>query len=238
MTPEAKKAGGVGPDDVIMRVLDMVDGQLAAEPEAEVPDEMPEDEEGVTKPGAGLRVKVGDALKAKGMDEEGIKEIMDMMPEEIEDADPEKKVEGEDEESEEEKKKKAEDEEKAKGKETMDAAIKAATKQAEDNTMKRLHEIRAAERAVMPLIGEISIAMDSAADIYRAALKAHDVDTKDVHESALPAMVAMLAKSKEGSTRAAHLHIVGDAAALEEDRAAFDKAHGITTRSPRNLGAA
>lgn len=53
-------------------------------------------------------------------------------------------------------------------------------------------EIREAERAVAPHIGEVSVAMDSAAAIYRLALDNAGVDLKGVPTSAYKAMVAML----------------------------------------------
>ena len=59
---------------------------------------------------------------------------------------------------------------------------------------KVLAEIRAAERAVAPHIGEVTVAMDSAAAIYRLALDNAGVDLTGVPASAFGAMVAMLPK--------------------------------------------
>ncbi len=230
MTAEAKKAGGVGPDDVIMRVLDMVDGQGSAE--------TPEEDEGmVTEPSAGApawRQKVMDALKAKGMDEAGCKAIMDLMPKDAaEETEEEKKAR-------EKAEKEAHDAEEAKKppmvqKAAMDEAIRMAREGARTDTMKLLNDIRAAERAVLPLIGEVSTAMDSADAIYLAALKAHDVSTEGVHPSAYPAMVTMLTKQKASNGRA-NLRLAHDAA-VTTDRSEFDKAFGIETKPIRNLGA-
>lgn len=57
---------------------------------------------------------------------------------------------------------------------------------------KVLAEIREAERLVAPHIGEVSVAMDSAAAIYKLALDEAGVDLKGVPASAYRAMVKML----------------------------------------------
>ena len=245
LAPEAKAAGGIGPDDVIMKVLEMVEKQGASEPEemdelpAKVaPGEEEEEEPGAAKPEKGAWKKnIMDALMKSGMDEVGCKAIMDMMPEEEGEDEEPKPGEGKTgDEEDDEAKKKAEDEEKEKNMKAMDSAIKAGVKLAEENMMKRLTAIREAERDVLPLIGEVSVAMDSAEDIYKAALKAHDVETDGVHPTALKSMVKLLAKTKEDKGRgAAQLTVVHDAAILDE-RTAFDKEHGIATRQIRNLG--
>lgn len=74
----------------------------------------------------------------------------------------------------------------------MDAAIDKARKEtlAEANKVNR--EIRDAERAVKPYIGEVTKAFDSASEVYKSALEALKVDIKDVHPSAYPAMLRML----------------------------------------------
>ncbi len=235
LSPEAKKAG-VGPDDVIMRVLDMVEGASGTEPEEM--DEAPEKKEGEGE--EDYRKKVSGALADKGMDEAGIKEIMDMMPGALpasEAKDDKEKEDGEDETPEEkEAREKKEKAEKESGEKAMDAAIKIARAGAVEDTMKRLTAIRAAERAVLPLIGEVSIAMDSADKIYEAALKAFDVDISGVDPSAYPALVSLLVKNKEAGSRPAKLHLVGDSAS-SGDREEFDKKYGITPRPVRNLGA-
>jgi len=56
-------------------------------------------------------------------------------------------------------------------------------------------ELRTAEREVAPIIGEIKIACDSAAAVYKLALDHAKVDTTGVHPSAFRSMVAMLAKN-------------------------------------------
>ena len=119
-------------------------------------------------------------------------------------------------------------------KKAMDAALKLAKKQAEDATMKRLNDIRIAERAVEPLIGKPAVALDSADKIYAAALNAHDVKTEGVDPSAFPSMVDMLVKSKAAARPGQPL--VAQDAANPVDRAAFEKQHGIEPRRIRNLG--
>ncbi len=78
-----------------------------------------------------------------------------------------------------------EDKDKDKDKPAMDAAS------IERSTVARLNAIRAAEKAVFPLVGEV-VAMDSAEDVYRFALDAAKVDLTGVHPSAFRAMVGML----------------------------------------------
>jgi hypothetical protein len=120
----------------------------------------------------------------------------------------------------------------------MDAAIKvaedAATKRAEANTMKRLNGIRIAERAVEPLIGKVTTALDSADAIYAAALKASDVKLDGVDASAYPALVDMLVKQKAVTARP-NLHLAHDAAVVT-DRAAFEKQFDLPPMRIRNLG--
>lgn len=123
-------------------------------------------------------------------------------------------------------------------KKAMDAAVKlagdSAARRAEDATMKRLTDIRVAERAVEPLIGKPAVALDSAEKIYAAALKAHDVNTEGVDPSAFPSMVDMLVKNK-AVPRQNHHHQAQDAASTT-DRQEFEKQHGIAPRRIRNLG--
>jgi 8-oxo-dGTP pyrophosphatase MutT (NUDIX family) len=89
-------------------------------------------------------------------------------------------------------------------KQAMDAAIKAASSE----TAKRVREeVRASERAirkaedfVRPWIGQLSadLAFDSADDVYRHAAIALNVEgAKDIHASALPAIIKMCRKPGE-----------------------------------------
>jgi hypothetical protein len=79
----------------------------------------------------------------------------------------------------------------------MDAAIAAATKAAiktaQDAMIKMHQEIREAEKAVRPYVGELAIAHDSAEAVYRTALKALKVNVaEDVHPSALAAILSLV----------------------------------------------
>lgn len=103
-----------------------------------------------------------------------------------------------DEEDDEAEKKKAE--EKDKDKTAMDAAISSAVKHAEKATIERMNAIRAAEKEVLPLIGEV-VAQDSAAAVYKLALDHFKVDTKGVPEAAFGAMVRMLPKPGDAPTK-------------------------------------
>ena len=70
----------------------------------------------------------------------------------------------------------------------MDAA--AIASRAEAAAMSKFKAIRAAERDVAPLVGEV-VAMDSAADVYRFAMDSVGIDYTDVHASAYPALIKM-----------------------------------------------
>ena len=74
------------------------------------------------------------------------------------------------------------------------AAMDAAMKATEIATVKRMNAVRDAERAVKPYVGELAMSFDSAAAVYRHALNAIGVDVKDVHSSALPAILKMAPK--------------------------------------------
>lgn len=68
---------------------------------------------------------------------------------------------------------------------------------------KRAAAIRQAERDVAPHIGELAVAQDSAAKVYKLALDAAGVDTTGAHPSAYRHMVAMLPKPGAQSPRIA-----------------------------------
>ena len=81
--------------------------------------------------------------------------------------------------------KKDDDEEDDKvSKPAMDAALKANAKQVEADTIARMRAITAAEEAVKPYVGALAIALDSAEEVYKAALTVLGVDVKGVHPSA------------------------------------------------------
>jgi len=79
------------------------------------------------------------------------------------------------------------DKDKDKDKPAMDAATVRKTVAA------TVAELRTAEREVFPVIGEVKIACDSAAAVYKLALDHAKVKTTGVHPSAYRAMVGLLA---------------------------------------------
>ena len=164
--------------DDLKRALDCMDDMEDGEAEddeldAEDEDDM-DDEEKKAKDKAARDKKAAKDMKAKdkkaGMDAE----------EDDEDDDEDEDEDGMDE------KKKAKDK-KAKDAKAMDAAIDAAIKASEAKS-------RAATEAreiVRPIIGTVSLALDSAESIYRLAL-AGKVDISGVHPSAFKALVVNL----------------------------------------------
>lgn len=100
------------------------------------------------------------------------------------------KKKADDEEDEEAKKKADED-----GKKANDAAIRLAADNARTSALSEFRAIRQAEQDVQPLVGAV-VAMDSAEAVYRFALDSVGIDAKDVHASALPALVSMAKERK------------------------------------------
>lgn len=74
----------------------------------------------------------------------------------------------------------------------MDAAIDKARKETLAEATKTAREIREAERAVRPYVGEVTQAFDSASDVYKSTLEALKVDIKDVDPSAYSAMLKLV----------------------------------------------
>jgi uncharacterized protein len=230
----------------VAKLLDSLDGVDPAEAKDEEVEADPTDTTMDSDPIEGLRKYLGEC----GMDAEGIEKACAMMKPKATDESPEEK------EAREKKEKEtagATDIDKDKdmkdmvSKSAMDAAIKLATQRgeknakdaakiAEDATMKRLADIRIAERAVESLIGKPAVALDSADKIYAAALTANDVKIEGVDPSAFPAMVELLVKSKANAGRASHLHHQAHDAALGSERDAFEKEIGIQPRKIRVLG--
>lgn len=72
----------------------------------------------------------------------------------------------------------------------MDEAIAKAVKDANETATKTQREIRDAERAVRPYVGDLAIAHDSAEGVYRTALKAlNHPKAETAHVDALPAIL-------------------------------------------------
>lgn len=82
-------------------------------------------------------------------------------------------------------------------------------------TIAEMNAIRQAERDVRPHVGEIAVAMDSAAAVYKLALDAAKVDLTGVPESAYGAMVKMLPAPTAGLA-APRKRVAMDAAANED----------------------
>lgn len=76
---------------------------------------------------------------------------------------------------------------------TVQRKINAAVKQATAQARAEAQALETAKDKVRPLVGNV-MGMDSAADVYRFALKEKGVSTKGVHHTALPAMVDMLTR--------------------------------------------
>lgn len=74
----------------------------------------------------------------------------------------------------------------------MDAAIKAASEATRKEVIAAQRDIRKAENEVRPYVGELSLAFDSADEVYRHALGILGVaEAKTIHSSALPTILAM-----------------------------------------------
>ena len=76
----------------------------------------------------------------------------------------------------------------------MDAAIRKAVSEAETRVMARMRDLAEARDIVRPIIGNVSMAIDSAAAVYKLALDSAKVDLRDVPPAAYRAMVGMLPK--------------------------------------------
>lgn len=83
----------------------------------------------------------------------------------------------------------------AKDKKAMDAAIEAAL----TGERQRSQDLREAEKFVRPWIGELTMAQDTAEQVYRLALDSLNIDVKGVHPSAYRAVLQ--AQPKPGEAR-------------------------------------
>jgi hypothetical protein len=96
----------------------------------------------------------------------------------------------------------------AKDKKAMDEDTVKALVAAERRNQQAIYE---AKTLVRPRVGELTIAFDSAEDVYKTALEASGVKTTDVHPSAFKAMFAML--PSRGAEQRHEQRIAMDAAA-------------------------
>ncbi|MEZ2410537.1 DUF2213 domain-containing protein [Bosea sp. RCC_152_1] len=105
------------------------------------------------------------------------------------------------------------------------AAVKSATKSATAAAIKTQQDIREAERAVRPYVGDLAMAHDSADAVYRTALTSLGVDVDGVHPSAFPAILKL--QPKPGDTLPARKPIAQDAAASKEFETRFPHANRL-----------
>lgn len=207
LTPEAKAAGGgASPDDVIMRVLDMVEGQMGGEQPQE--DQLVPSSAGVAgatggggqgtmvAPGQGQgdqeeedpqKAKLAAILKSRGIGDDDISEITKAMgqggqkPNGDEDPDKDDDTDAEDEENGGGKKLKGETKsgEFTMDKKAFDAALKVHGDAVKSEVRGAMRDAQEARDFVKPYVGAVSLALDSAEDIYRHALKTLKVDGVD-----------------------------------------------------------
>ena len=108
----------------------------------------------------------------------------------------------------------------------MDEAITAAVRKATADATKTQRDIREAERAVRPYVGDLVMAHDSAEDVYRTALTTLGVKVDGVHASALPTILSMQPKAGDAPKRQA-APIAQDAAAAKDYEARFPNANRL-----------
>lgn len=102
-------------------------------------------------------------------------------------------------------------------KDEMNNAVKAAV----EAERARAREAAAAREAVRPLVGVVSVAMDSGPDVYRFALKHVGVKTEGVHDSALGALVEMAVQQRSRPNAASHVAMDAKVAELADLDAIF-----------------
>lgn len=194
LAPEAKAAGGAGPDDVIMKLLEhALEGGASETPEM---DEMAPEEQG--DPAAPKKKSLAEVLKARGMSDDDISGIesemgsMDEAEESSEEDDEAAEAAADAAKDKAAKDKAAKDALEGKvDKKAMDAAIAKAVKGAEDK-MKATQEAR---DFVRPYVGDVSMAHDSAGAVYEATLKSLGVDSNGVKDpAALRAILSVVPK--------------------------------------------
>jgi hypothetical protein len=86
-------------------------------------------------------------------------------------------------------------------KQAMDAAIEARVAKGIAEERQRALDVREAERFVRPLVGDLRIACDTAADVYREALAIKGVDVTDVHPSAFRTLLDHLPRGGDSLGR-------------------------------------
>lgn len=87
-------------------------------------------------------------------------------------------------------------------KKAMDAAIRSATEETAKRIKREMRETAQAYADVEPFVGKLALGMDSAADVYRTALKGIGMDAKKVDAMHADALKPILeAQPKAGETR-------------------------------------
>jgi uncharacterized protein len=98
-------------------------------------------------------------------------------------------------------------------------AMDAALAKVRIDTIREMNEIADAKALVKPIIGEVTVAMDSAAAVYRLALDASGVDHKGIRDvKALRALVTLIKKPGDGGNVVAF-----DSAKLDRAESSFTK---------------
>lgn len=90
---------------------------------------------------------------------------------------------------------KEKDEEEKVSKPAMDAALAANAAKVEKDTIARIRAITAAEEEVKPYVGKLALTMDSAEEVYKAALTVLGIDVTGVHSSAYRHILAAQPKA-------------------------------------------
>jgi len=83
------------------------------------------------------------------------------------------------------------------------------------SAMAGFRAIREAEKAVAPLVGELP-AMDSADDVYEAALKQLGVKTAGIHPSAFPALIDAQKQIRAGKSGVRHVTTANDSDTVQK----------------------
>lgn len=96
-------------------------------------------------------------------------------------------------------------------KKAMDAAINSAVQAA----TKTQRDIRDAERFVRPWVGDLAVAFDSSAEVYKHALGVVGVKVDDVHPSAFRTILELQPKPGTGSRKSSDPVLSMDAAAAK-----------------------
>jgi hypothetical protein len=230
MTPEATAAGGAGPDDVALKLLEMLAGQAApAEAQADAPP--------ATDPNAAPAPAGGGGAEPSNDDgADGSAKVMALLKGKVDDAtmaavqkllgggaepaaEPAAKPAAQDEETPEEKEKRLKAAKDAAlkpmiDKPAMDAALDVHGKAVEARVLKTQRAIHAAVADVKPWVGELAMdELDSAEAVYRTALASMEIDVTAVHADALKPILH--AQPKPGDKKPAISEMALDAAASE-----------------------